>query len=705
MGYIYPFFCGKDCGGVACPLLATVENGRIMHVTHNPAAGPFLRGCPRGLHLPLEQEAPVRILTPLIRTGPRGSGQFRPAAWGEALQYTADRLAEIRAQSGPQAVLARGSAGVLGAMHSSYAVLGRFMHFFGGCTQLTSNYSVGAAQFILPYVLGSGSRRAGFDPATIQSAEMIVLWGANVLETRQGTEVPWRIREAKRKGKQIVVIDPRRSDTVRNAASWWLPCRPGTDAALMLAVLHVLFSEDLADRAALQRLSAGFEQLEDYVLGRRKGAVPPCSPEWAEVICGVGAGEIKRFARAYAAAKPAMLFPGYSIQRVFNGEDTYRLTVALQIATGNFGILGGSTGAPNNALPAPRVGRLPIPPLPPQPSVPVLRWPDAILQGTAGGYPSEIRAVYNVGSNLVNQGSDIRKNLAAFQKLELAVTHEVFLTPTAQQCDVIFPASTAFEKEDIGTPWAGNYLLYKPQILPPAGEARSDYEILAGLAEYLGFNEDFTGGRSPAAWIQKFLDESEVPDQEEFRRTGMYFAPEQERVGLADFASDPLSYPLDTPSGKVEIASQAYHHNTGFPAIPEWQAPPHDPGYPLSLITPKSPHFTHSQGSNLPELRKRAEHALEMHPTDATARGIQTGQMVRIRNRQGETRVPVHVTDDMTPGVVCLREGMWVRLDEDGVDRAGAANMLTSTGGTAAGVNAVMHGVGVEVEAVGKIFE
>jgi len=698
-----PFFCGKDCGGNACPLLATVEHGRVIRVVNNPAGGRYIKGCRRGFDQPLEQAAPDRILTPLIHTGPRGSGQFRPAGWAEALSLTAEKLAEIRTESGPQAVLSRGSAGVIGALHSTSALLGRFMNLFGGSTRLTGNYSIGAALFILPYVLGKEWTVSGFDAATMQYAEMIILWGANVLETRQGAEVSQRLIEAKQRGAQIVVIDPRRSATAKHAATWWLPCRPGTDAALMLAVLHVLLTEDRVDRSFVAAHSVGFDQLERYVLGLDHG--PARTPAWAAAICGIPAEEIERFARAYAAARPAMLFPGYSIQRVYAGEEPYRLTVALQIATGNFGQRGGSTGSINSMLPAPRVGRLPVPPVaaaaePPAemlPLVPVVRWPDAILQGRDGGYPTDIRAVYNLGSNLLNQGADIRKNMAAFEKLDFAVTHEVFLTPTARHCDVIFPTTTAFEKEDIGIPWAGNYLLYKPQILSPAGEARSDYDVLSDLAERLGFGGAFSEGRSASDWVKHCIAHSEIPDPDAFRSTGIYLGAEQERVGLADFTVDPLRHPLSTPSGLVEIASEKYHADTGFPAIPTWQPPPADDRYPLQLVTPKSPHFTHSQGSNIPVLRQRSAHALAMHPNDAEARGITDGETVRLFNDRGTVRICVHLSEELMPGVVSLPEGIWVELDAEATDVGGAANMLTATDGTPAGKACIMHGVGVEV--------
>ncbi len=693
----FPFFCGKDCGGNACPLLADVSGGRVTRIRHNPAAGKHLKGCRRGFDMPLWQNAPDRLLTPLIRVGERGAGQFRQATWDEALDLAADRLGEVRAKYGPQAVLNQGSAGDTGALHCTYLLLGRFLTIFGGCTRTTGSYSAGAAGFILPYLLGDSAWQAGFDPATMRHANMIVLWGANLLETRMGAEVPHRLAEARRRDAQVVVIDPRRSATARRAATWWIPIRPGTDAAMMLAVLHVLLSEGLAHREfALQR-SVGFEQLERYVLGLEGGEAR--SPEWAAPICGVPAGEIARFARAYAAAGPAMLFPGYSIQRVHAGEEPMRLAIALQLATGNFGRLGGSTGAPNSALPGPRVGRLPIPPAPEQPSLPVLRWPDAVLEGRAGGYLSDIRAIYCLGSNFINQGADIRKNIAAFQKVDFAICHDAFLTPTARHCDVVLPSATAFEKEDIGLPWAGNYLLYRPRIVAPRGQARSDYDILCELAGRLGFGEAFSEGLDEAGWVRRFIDESEIPDPEAFRRDGIYQAPEQERVGLADFTRDPLAHPLATPSGRVELASSRFAADTGLPAIPTWLPVPADPRYPLHLVTPKSPHRIHSQGSNLPEIQKKAAHALELHPADAARRGIREGDEVRLFNDQGEVRLPVRLSEDLAEGVACLPEGVWLALDAQGIERAGSANALTATTGTPASRSAVMHGIAVEVGA------
>lgn len=688
-----PVFCGKDCGGNACPLLASVEDGRVLRIANNPAGGAYLKGCQRGFRLAQEVQAPDRLLTPLIRAGARGSGDFREASWEEALELVASRLTEIRAQHGPHAVLNLACAGATGVLHGTEALLARFLNLAGGATRLKGSYSIGAAHFVLPYLLGPDWNASGVDPATLRHARMIILWGANCLETRHGPELPQRLLEARRNGAEIVVIDPRRSATAQRVGTWWLPCRPGMDAALMLAVLHVLLAEDLADRDFIAAHAHGFDRLERQVLGL--DGSPARTPEWAEGLCGIPAAEIRRFARAYGTVQPAMLLPGYSIQRVHAGEDSFRLAVALQIATGQFGRLGGSTGAPISRLPSPRLGSLPVPWLPDQPAIPIGRWPDAVLEGRSGGYPTDIHALYSIGSNFLIQGSDIQKNIEAFRSVDFAVSHELFLTPTARHCDVVLPAAHALEKEDLGIPWLGNFLTYTPGALAPRGQARSDYDILCGLAERMGFLPAFSEGRSASQWIQHFLDQSEVTDPEAFRRTGFYLAADQERVGLADFARDPEAFPLGTPSGKVELHSERYRQETGFPALPEWQAPPRDERHPLRLITPKSPGRTHSQGG-----QHRDGHALEMHPRDAAARGLGDGDRVLLFNDRGRARIPVRLTADLVPGVVSLLEGIWAELDATGLDLAGSANLFTSTLGTGPSRSCIMSGIPVEVAAL-----
>jgi anaerobic dimethyl sulfoxide reductase subunit A len=694
-----PVFCGKDCGGNACPLLAEIESGRVRRIRHNPAAGAYITGCRRGYALAEAHYAPDRLRRPLIRVGRRGSNDFREAGWEEALELVARRLGETRSLHGPESTLCLASSGSTGALHDTVNLARRFLNGAGGGTILTGSYSTGAANSVLPYIFGEDWKDSGFDAATMKYSKTIILWGANLLDTRLGAEMPARIIEARDRGASIIVIDPRKTATVERVATRWIPCRPGTDAALMLAVLYVLSEEGLIDRAFAARRSVGLEELEAQVRGR--GTDGARTPQWAEDICGVAADEIVSFAREYASSRPTMLIPGFSIQRVRQGEESMRLAVALQLATGNFGIRGGSTGSLNNLLPVPRVGSIDRLVSPVKSEVPVLLWPDAILRGRAGGFPADIHSAYVCGSNFLGQGADVRMSARAMDALEFSVCHEMFLTPTARHCDVVLPAASALEKEDIGIPWVGNYLLYKPQALRPEGLARSDYDIFSDLAARMGFEEVFSEGRSAGDWIKAFLADSEISDTEEFLSSGFYRGAEQERVGLADFSADPEGRRLLTPSGKVEIASQTYARDTGRPAIPAWDEGVQDPRFPLLLVTPKIVARTHSQGGDDRSRLFSGSAALEMNRADAAARGIEDGSAIRVHNGRGSIHTKVRVSGVVMPGVVSLPEGVWFRPAITGEDQAGCANVLTSTEVTGPARACAMHGVGVEVDLEG----
>lgn len=697
-----PTFCGKDCGGNACPLSALVDDGVVTGIERNPA-GADLKPCPRGYALHHAHYAPDRLLAPLIASGPRGSGSFREASWDEALDLVASRLEEIRARHGPGCILNLGSAGSSGALHDSQNLLARFLNATGGATALTSNYSNGAAKFVLPYLFGNAYGRSGWDANTVRHSRLIVLWGANILEARLGAELGTAIAQAARAGVPVIVIDPRRSRTAQALGARWIPIRPGTDAAMMLAVLHVLFRDGLVDRERASTLATGLDDLERYVSGADDGTVR--SPVWAEPICGVPAATIETFAKDYAATKPTMLVPGYSIQRVLNGEETFRLSVALQIATGNFGITGGSTGSLNNRLPSPRLGSLPdlADSLPPasKPSVPVLRWPDAILEGRAGGYPSDIAAAYVAGFNAVNQGADSRKSERAMKSLEFSICHDMFMTPTARLCDVVLPVLSPLEKEDICAPWHGNYLLYKRAAVPPRGLARSDWDIFSDLAGRMGAGQAFTGGRGVSAWLDQFLVESDIQDTAAFKENGVHFGIDRDRVGLSDFSADPAACPLSTPSGKVELRSDDYARDTGRSAIPVWTDPPVDARLPLLLITPKTIHRTHSQAGGGMLWTGAAPQPdtgqLTVSPTDAARLALSDGDRCIIENDSGAVLASILVSGDIAPGVICLHEGVWLSGNAEVVDGGGCANMLTSTEGTGPAVAPVMHGIPVAI--------
>jgi len=690
-----PVACNRDCGG-GCPLLATVEDGRVVRIGNNPAGGPFLRGCPRGFQAARQLYAEERLTRPLVRSGQRGSGQFREVTWQEAVRRVADGLQAVRDKHGDGAILALGGSGSCrGAVHNTGELTARFLNLIGGHVGESNSYSSAAARYVQPVMLGRDM--PGIDPATLQHSELIVLWGANMMDCIMGCEWRARLRQAKKRGVPVIVIDPRRTETARQLGTQWLPVRPGTDSALMLAVLHVLVTEGLVDEPFVAAHAAGFEELRRRVLGRAGG--PATTPAWAEQVCGTPAAGIVDLARQLGRRKPAALLPGLSIQRTWGGEEAVRLAIALQVATGNLGRLGGSSGAQNwGGLPDPEVGSIPIPPNAASTQIAANDWADAVLRGSAGGHP-DIHAAVNIGGNYVCQGADVAKSVRAMQSLEFSVCHDLFLTATARQCDVVLPVTHWLERSDILFTLA-NFVLFSHKAAEAPGEARDDYDILADVAEVMGCGDAFTEGKDADAWLRTIVAASEIPDAEEFRRTGIYFGAHQERVGLASFAADPAAHPLRTPSGKVELCGPACEA-AGLPGVPEARVLPVGETLPLRLITPKARLRVHSQLGALPWFRQRDDRSVWLHPQDAAARAVKDGSLVEVRSEQGRVRCVCRITEDVMPGVVSLTAGIEPEFDEAGRDTAGAANVLTSDRPTLPSRGATILSVSVQVASAG----
>ncbi len=684
--------CNKDCGG-GCPLLAVVERGRVVKIENNPAGSPYMRGCANGYKMVDVLYSPERLRKPLMRTGARGSGDFREIEWPEALDVVAEKLSGVKDRFGNEAIAKLGGSGSCrGALHNTSSLTSRFLNLFGGCIQPAGDYSTRAAKFATRYILGA--QRIGIDPGTLRHSKLIILWGANIVDTRLGCETEARVLEAKKRGVRVIVIDPRRTSTVRKLGTRWIPVFPGTDAALMMGVLHALIKEDLVHREFLAKYSHGFSRLESLVLGLADGVAR--DPGWAAERCGVPPDAIIRLAREYGKTRPAALIPGPSIQRNIGGEEAIRLAIVLQTASGNLGVRGGSSGGITwNALPSPRMGQIEQTPNPVQKTFPVYMWPDAVLEGMDGGWPSDVRAIYNVGGNFVMQGSDIRKNIRAFNKLDFAVCHDLFLTPTARFCDIVLPVTTFLERNDILFT-GGPYVTFSNQVAAPMPDARNDYDIFCDLAERLGFLAEFSEGKGEEEWLRSFVERSEVPDYEEFRKTGIHMAADQFRTGLADFIADPESHPLDTPSGRVQIFSEEYG-KSGGPPTPEYRPLQGDGRHPLKLVTPHSGFRVHSQNYNIKAFRQKGKQALWIHPVDASARGVENGDAVLIESPEGKMRIRARVTGDVMPGVVSLTEGVWPEFDSDGTETAGSANVLTSTTPTLPSKGARTHSVHVEV--------
>ncbi len=691
-----PVSCNKDCGA-GCPLLAHVKNGKLLKITDNPLRDPHMRGCIRGYRMPETVYSDQRLKNPLLRKGDRGDGTFKEISWDEALDRIAAKLGEIRDKHGPLAVLAfTGSGSCRGAVHHTGFLAKRFFSLFGGFTGRTDSYSSAAAAFAEKYVFGT--RVVGFDPPTLEHSNLIVLWGANICDTRFSCRIESIIRKRRNEGVPVVVIDPRQSSTVRMLATQWIPIHPGTDTAMMAATLHVLFSEGYVDLAFAEKYTVGFMDLLSYIQGESDGI--PKDPQWAESICGVPAERITAFARVYGKTKPAALLPGLSVQRTLGGEETHRFTVALQVATGNIGIPGGSSGGEFwGKLPVPYFPQMPAPDPPVFQEIPIYSWPDVVLNGRTSGYPTEIKAIYNTGTNYLNQGSDIKKNIDAFRKVDFVVTQDLFLTPTAGFSDIVLPVTTYLEREDVPRP-ADNFLFYSGKAIEPLHECKNDYDIFCELSERLGFGASFSENRTSADWLQKFLTESVVKDIDQFITTGIFRGDDQMRVAFNGFIKDPEANPLSTPSGKIEIRSDAFAE-TGFSAIPECRITRPNAVYPLRLISPHAKSRINSQNSNLSWARALDPQTLNMHRLDGRARGIKQGETAKVHSPEGEMEIEVNLTDDIIQGTVWLLQGAWTKRNGIGVEIGGAANILTSTTPTLPCKGSRTHSVFVQVSKTG----
>ena len=660
-----PVACNRDCGG-GCPLLATVEDGRVVRIANNPAGGPFLKGCVRGYRAFLQQQAPDRLTAPLVRTGPRGSGQFREAGWDEALGLVADGLESVREKHGNEAIIAlSGSGSCRGALHDTGALTARFLNLIGGHVEESNTYSSAADSYVEPVVLGT--KQAGVDPATMQHAGMIVLWGANIVDCIMGCEWRARVRQAKRRGVPVVVIDPRRTETAKQLGTEWLPVRPGTDSALMLAVLHVLITEDLVDEAFVAAHATGWEALRRRVLGEARTADPATTPEWAEAVCGTPAARIVALARDWARRRPTALIPGLSIQRTWGGEEAVRLAIALQVATGNLGRLGGSSGGRTwGGLPGPRFEGIPVPPNPVDASIAENDWADAVLKGRAGGYPADIRAAVNVGGNYVAQAADVHKSIRAMEALEFSVCHDLFLTATARYCDVVLPVTHWLERNDVVFTSA-NYLLFSHKVADAPGQARDDYDVFADLAERMGVGELFTEGKDEDAWLREFIERSEIPDGgrvprlRHLRRAGPG-ARRPRRVRRR---------PRAVPAGDVVRQGRAGRRRLRrrrplrgarrrASCTCRRRAPP-PPRHP-QVTLPRA--LAARRHPVVPRARRPQPVAPPARRRPRAASPTATRSLVA--SAQGPVRCACRVTDDVMPGVVSLCEGIEPEFGADG---------------------------------------
>ncbi len=697
---VVPTGACHDCGG-RCVLKVHVSNGVAIKIETDDGEEPQLRACARGRAYRRQVYSPDRLLHPLRRTGPRGSGQFEQISWDEALDTVATEIKQIVDNYGAEGIWVHTYSGQVGAFHTGPLTIRRLMKHLGPYTSCWGEASAQAAAFASKATYGT--LVTGHTRDDWQNSRLIILWGVNPAESIYSTNTCHYLSLAKQAGARIVLVDPRFTDTGGTLADQWIPIRPGTDAAMLIAMAWVMITEGLHDAGFLERYTAGFDKFQEYVLGRDDGLAK--TPQWAEGHTGVPADTIANLAREYATIKPAALFPGYAAGRTAFGEQFHRATATLAAMTGNIGIHGGGPAAFERGPVGPMFPTSMARPkttyqdrlrdldtlsrLQKHPHACMI-W-DAILKGKEGGDPSNIRMGYVAFANPLNQFPNINKGVQALNKLDFLVVHDQFLTATARFADIVLPVTTLWERKDFARPWqSGPYFLYLNKVIKPRGEAKSDMDICRELAPRLGIVDPFFDIDEEEGILQMIKAmgdvENEVPNFEVFRKQGVHkIKVTTPQIVFQDQITDPDVNPFPTPSGRIEIHCQllADLNKADMPAIPKYIEPWEGPQdtlaqqYPLQLVTIHHRTRAHSCFENNPWLKESDPQRLWINTADARARNIDDSTKVRVYNSRGETVVRARVTERIMPGVVSLGEGAWYQPDDKGRDQAGSPNVLT----------------------------
>ena len=672
--------CPHDCPS-ACSLIVETDNGRITEVTGNPAH-PFTQGviCGKVRAYAERVHSDLRVRQPLRRIGKKGAGEFAPITWDEAIDVIAARWRGIIAESGGEAILPFSYAGTMGQVQ--YFAGHPLFHALGA-SRLHRTICVETAYAGWRATMGAVT---GNDSNQMVGADLVVLWGINAAYST--INVMTLVKQARAQGAHIVCIDPYRTPTAEQADEY-LRVRPGTDGALALAMMHVIIGEGMIDRAYIERATVGFQRLAEHVR--------QFTPEWAAEATGLSPAVIRSFARRYGGTRRSFLRIGIGISRHDNGGMTCRTLACVPALTGAWadphgGALLSSTQAFTfdfnvleraDLMPkrAPRVVNM-------------------IQLGRALTDPAmapPVRALYVYNSNPAAVCPNQSLVLEGLAREDLfTVVHEQVMTDTAHYADIVLPATTSMEHLDLYRSFGQITLQLARPVLPPQGEARSNWRVFQALSRALHVAQDHYA-HTEESLIREFLAHG-GPTSRGITYEGL------ERDGWArlDVPSPylPFANGAPTPSGKIELYSERLAER-GMPPLPTWTPLAEGPAntelaarYPLQCIVPPNRFFLNSSFSQSARLRERqGPPTVMLAPEDAQARGIADGDAVQVESARGAARFTAQVTDATRPGVAVI-EGLWWHRFHPG---AHGVNFLTDDRVTDMGGGPALHSNMVEV--------
>jgi anaerobic selenocysteine-containing dehydrogenase len=664
--------CAHDCPDM-CSLLVDVEDGRVKRIKGDPDQ-PFTAGfaCAKVNRDHELVHSPERLKTPLRRTGAKGEGKFAPISWDAALDEIAARWKAIIAKSGPEALLGYAYSAHQGIMNRNLPQ-GLFL-------------SLGATRLLAGTVCDTCCEEAwnvtvgpvgGADPESVDDSNLIVSWGADLVATNVHF---WaRVEAAKKRGVKLVVIDPRRSRTAAQA-DLHLPIRIGTDAALALGIMHILARDGLVDRGYIASHTTGFDRLEGEVL-------PRFTPKRVAEVTLLQAIDIENLAAMYGATKKSFIRLGEGMTRLMRGGEALRAVALLPGVTGAYGKRGGGAllltvpvyefnfDAVRNPSGAPDTR-----------TVNHLRLGDALLNMKDPAIRALFVAANNPAVTCPDAGA-VRQGLARDDLF--TVVHDPFMTDTARYADIVLPATTYLETEDLYRAYGAYYLQYAPAAVPPQGEARSNFRLAQDLAQRLGLGEPIYRA-APQEALAALLDGA--------KGAVAGLDPTTLRDGKPVSLTPPEGQRFATPSGKLEFYSEQLA-NQGLAPMPDWRPDPQEERdaarWPLRLLTAPGYFQAHTAYAGVDFLRRREGAPLAiLHPDEAAARGLKNGAKVRLHNDNGTVGLVLNVSDEVRPGVVLVPGQR-----SCGETVSGTVNMLVSDRYTDLGDGATYQSTFLDVEA------
>ncbi len=660
--------CPRNCYST-CTLRVELEDGRLRRVEPFEGNRATPEGaCLKGLSYVERVHSPDRILHPLRRT----PGGFERISWEEALGTISEKLKRLRADHGPKSLLYYAASGTKGMLNGAGM---EFWRRFGGCTTTYGDLCWPSGLEATRLTLGENKHNVPWD---LENARLIVLWGKNPAETNVH-QMPF-VEKALSAGAQLVVVDPRRTESAERAGMLIQP-RPGTDAALALAVANLIIEKEGVEQSFVADHVLGFDRFAQHVDSFR--------PDRAAQICGVSAGEIERLAELFAAVRPASIVAGFGMQRYTNSGQTMRALLSLLAITGNIGKPGAGWVYAN--LQSHIFGEKdPVASFPPEDSGGPVRGsistarlgPDMLAQSDP-----PLRAAWVERGNPLNQNPESGTVARAFEALDFVVVVEQFLTDTARAADIVLPAKTFLEQTDVITAYWHPFLQLKPKVMEPPGEVRPETEIYRGLADLLDI--DLQGSIPAEAEIESYLESRLSPHGLSLARLreGPQLPP-----GHQDIAFEDLRFA--TPSGRIELVSREASERWGLNELPDFSEASESVDrakYPLQLLTPNTKNRIHSQFGDLKLLKAlEPELLLTMHPVDAEQRGIVSGERLRVFNDRGTFEAAARLSFGIRRGCVSAPNGWW--------RDAGTVNDSSAGRETDMGHGAAFHDNFVEVE-------